>query len=302
MRNEADRTIESTARGQYGVFTYKQAREAGQSSRTIRRRVESGAWISLHQKVYTFAGMPASWHRDQIAACFWAKNGAAAGRAAGFLHELSGCETPLIEVVTTERKIVSRCGIVLHVTKRLPREQVVVVKGIPCTSMERTLLDLAGIMTQRRAAIALDDALRRGQTTLGALDHCLYLTARRGRNGCGVLRRLVHERIGLPEPPNSGLETVIFEMIRASSLAMPNLQHVVRDPAGQFIARPDFVYPAEKLIIQGHSKQWHWGWLQNPRISSNTILYVRLGIGCSTSPGATRPDTEKERSAPSGGC
>ena len=57
----------------------------------------------------------------------------------------------------------SRCGIVLHVTKRLPREQVIVEKGIPCTNIERTLLDLAGILTERRAAIALDDALRRGQ-------------------------------------------------------------------------------------------------------------------------------------------
>ncbi len=236
MRNHAHRKIESTARGQYGVFTYRQAREAGQSSRTIRRRLESGAWISLHQKVYTFAGVPISWHREQIAACFWAKNGAATGRAAGFLYELPGCETPPIEVVTTERKIVSRCGIVLHVTKRLPREQIIVVKGISSTNVERTLLDLAGLLTERRAAIALDDALRRGQTTLGALDHCLYLTARRGRNGCGVLRRLVHERIGLLEPPNSGLETVIFEMIKASPLPIPRLQHEIRDPQGRFIA------------------------------------------------------------------
>jgi very-short-patch-repair endonuclease len=114
-------------------------------------------------------------------------------------------------------------------------------------------------MTERRAAIALDDALRRGQTTLGALDHCLYLTARRGRNGCGVLRRLVHERIGLVEPPNSGLETVIFEMIKASTLALPSLQVVIRDAEGRFVAGPDFVYPSERLIVQGHSKQWHWG-------------------------------------------
>jgi very-short-patch-repair endonuclease len=209
--------------------------------------------------VYTFASTPPSWHRDQIAACFWAKRGAAAGRAAGFLHELPGCEMPPVEVVTTDRKILSRCGIVLHVTKRLPRLQITVVEGIPSTTVERTLLDLAGILTQRQAAIALDSALRRGLTTLGALDHCLFLTARRGRNGCGALRRLVHERIGLVEPPNSGLETVIFEMLKASTLPLPSLQVVIRDAEGRFVARPDFVYPAERLIIQGHSKQWHWG-------------------------------------------
>lgn len=127
------------------------------------------------------------------------------------------------------------------------------------TAIDRTLLDLAGLLPRRRAAIALDDALRRGLTTIGSLDHCLWLTERRGRNGCGVLRDLVRERWTLSETPTSPLETVIFDLLVGSGLPTPALQYEVRDDKGSFVGRVDFAYPESKVIIEGHSKQWHWG-------------------------------------------
>lgn len=120
-------------------------------------------------------------------------------------------------------------------------------------------MDLCGQFDPRRAAIALDNALFRGLTTLGSLDYCLYLTARRGRNGCGVMRKLLKKRLTMSEAPNSPLETVIFEMFVESSLPMPELQLPIYDEFGRFVARPDFVYPDEKLVIEGHSKLWHSG-------------------------------------------
>ena len=107
--------------------------------------------------------------------------------------------------------------------------------------------------------MAVDAALRRQLTTLGALDHCLFLTAKRGRNGCAVLRELVHSRAGIQGTPESPLESVILDMIVSSNLPTPLLQHNIFGPDGKFIARPDFVYPDAKLVIQGHSKQFHWG-------------------------------------------
>ena len=125
--------------------------------------------------------------------------------------------------------------------------------------MERTLLDLAGVMTRRRAAIALDSALRRNLTTLGSLDRCLYLTARRGRNGCAVLRDLIQERMHLTDVPESPLESTIWDLLARSGLPMPVPQFVIRSRGGDFVARVDFAYLKEKLVIEGHSKTWHWG-------------------------------------------
>jgi G:T-mismatch repair DNA endonuclease (very short patch repair protein) len=64
--------------------------------------------------------------------------------------------------------------------------------------------------------------------------------------------------VGLDEYPNSPLETVIFEMIREFELPIPSLQVPIEDENG-FIARPDFVYERERLIVEGHSKLWHTG-------------------------------------------
>lgn len=259
MRMAADLAVAEVSRAEHGAFSRAEAIEAGHSAKTIRSRLETGKWQGLYPTVYCLRGTPPTWWRDQSAACKWTR-GVASGRAAGHLWRLPGCEPPPIEVLTVHHNVIPHSGVILHRTKRLVNEQLIGVQGIPCTSIERTLMDLCGHFGDRRgAAIAVDDALRRGLTTLGDLDHCLYLTARRGRNGCGILRKIVRSRMQTAVPPHSALETIIFDVIDRSHLPMPKLQHTIRDRYGNFVARPDFVYVEEKLIIQGHSKQWHWG-------------------------------------------
>lgn len=56
---------------------------------------------------------------------------------------------------------------------------------------------------------------------------------------------------------------MIFELIDDAGLPLPELQYEIRDKHGKFIARPDFVYPDQRLIIEGHSKLWHSGLYAN---------------------------------------
>jgi hypothetical protein len=259
MGTHADLAIAELNRLGHGAFSRAEALAAGHSPKSIRYRLEVGLWERLYPTVYSIAGSPEAWMRNQSAACKWMK-GVASHRAAGHLWELPGCEKTPIEVLTATNNVMPHTGVRVHRTKRLPESQATVVDRIPCTTIERTLMDLCGHFGDRRgSAIAVDDALRRGLTTLGALDHCLYLTARRGRNGCGVLRKIVHSRMRTSVPPHSPLESVIYDVIERSHLPMPRLQLTIRDSHGAFIARPDFVYLDEKLVVQGHSKKWHWG-------------------------------------------
>lgn len=253
------RKIDTTRREQNGVFRRSQAIAAGYRRSTIDSKVRTGAWLSLHPGVYCDAGLPQSWLRDQSAAVLWAHPAAASGRAAAYLHRLPGFDEPELELVTTNRRISSRCGIVVHHTTRLPVEQIQRVQGIRCTTVERTVLDLCGIVGRRRGAIALDHTLNRGLSTIGSYDFCLFLTARRGRNGCGILRELIKARSSVDRYPESPLETVIFDRLVSSGLPMPQLQYVITDPAGRFAARPDFVWPEQKLVVEGHSRLWHTG-------------------------------------------
>ena len=191
-----------------------------------------------------------------MAACLWSR-GFASHRAAGRLWALAGCDEDRIELVTADLQIVPREGITVHHTDRLPPEQAGRVRNMPITSVERTLLDLGAVVAKKRVAIALDDALHRGLTSLGDLDYCLFRTARRGRRGCAVLRELVRRRDRVSTTPHSGLETLVFELLSASPLPMPELQFEIRDPAGVFVARPDFLYPEFGLAIEAHSRKWH---------------------------------------------
>jgi hypothetical protein len=256
----------------------------------MQHRLESGQWIALHPGVYSFPAAPPSWRREQIAASYWC-GGVAAGRAAGHLYELPRCENPPLEVLTTSRKpAMPRCGIVVHETTWLPARQVQEIDGIPTTSIERTLMMLCVQLSKRDSAIAIDNSLARGITTLGDLDFCLYLTARQGRGGSRVLRELIRSRARLDRIPTTPLETVILEALIEGELPPPRVQFEIHDNDGRFVAKPDFVYPEARLVIEGHSRLWHLGATSQARDADrhNDLERLRYRVVYATWPDATR--------------
>jgi len=120
------------------------------------------------------------------------------------------------------------------------------------------LLDLGAVWPRVRVAAALDDALRRKLTSVRAVDACLGQVAKRGRRGVRDLRELLRERWTLPATPHSPLETRLFELIAASSLPRPQLQHTIFEN-GSFVARVDFCFPEERLILEADSWKHHSG-------------------------------------------
>lgn len=260
MPDKRDIELAKRAGHHHGVFRRADARDLGFSRKMMQHRLEAGIWTVLHPTVYSYPSIPASWEREQTAACFWC-GGISAGRAAGHLFGLPGCDDPPLEVLTTSRKpTMPRCGITVHETKWLPERQIHELNGIPTTSIERTLMMLCVQLSKRNAAIAVDNALYRGLTTLGDLDFCLYLTCRQGRGGSTLLRHLIQSRASIDKIPSTPLETVILDALLEGELPAPCVQFEVRDHQGLFVARPDFVYPEAKLVIEGHSKLWHTGY------------------------------------------
>lgn len=254
--HSADRALEALAETQFGVVAHAQLLDLGLSRRMIDHRIRIGSLKSLHPRTYAVSGSPPSWERDEMAACLWS-SGLASHRSAARLWGLAGCDDDRIEVVTWDLQIVPRAGVAVHHTLRLPPEQMSRRANVPVTSVERTLLDLGAVVSPRRVGIALDDALRQGLTTLGDLDYCLFRTARRGRRGCAALRDLVRRREGVSNTPHSALESMLFGLIGDSSLPTPEPQAEISDDNGRFVARVDFLYPAERLVIEAHSRKWH---------------------------------------------
>jgi very-short-patch-repair endonuclease len=138
-------------------------------------------------------------------------------------------------------------------------------------------MSLSASLGRDKAAMAVDQALTRGLTTLALIDRHLHLTARRGRDGCRRLRDIAKDRLTLTEFPNTPLETLVFEMIVNEGLPLPELQMKIHDQSGRFIARPDFVYPDERLIVEGHSRLWHDGFEISRKDRWKERMLERLG-------------------------
>jgi hypothetical protein len=276
MHVEAELRLAALSATQHGAFTREQALACGVSAARIDQYLRRGAWITLHRGVYSFVGTPATWERAEMAAVLWASPALVGGVAAAHLHGLPGFDAERPEILTFRKKIVPHNGVIVHVTRRLPDDHCVQVRGFPCASIERTLFDLCRLCTRRRAAIALDHALHMSLTTLGNCDFCLFLTARKGRQGCAVFRELVHARSELLEYPNSPLETVIFEMMKEHEVPIPSLQVPIYDDFGM-VGRPDFVYEDERVVVEGHSKLWHTGTEAEERDSEKHSRLIRLG-------------------------
>ncbi len=246
-------------RGRYGVFTWDEATDSGMTPRMIRRRLSEGILVALHPNVFMQAGTVTNWRTHVAAACLWSQDGLASHRTAAALHGLPGFrEEGRPEITVTSCHLPPRSGIRVHVTDRLPDCQRTTKHDLPITSAERTLLDLGAVCPEYRVAVAMDHALLRGLTTTDDLDECLRLTARRGRRGCGVMRRLLKRRIGLQTYPNTPAESILFDLLCQSPLPRPELQLEIDLPGGD-VARPDFAWPGRRFAVEMDGFAFHWG-------------------------------------------
>src|SRR5919106_1359622 len=96
----------------------------------------------------------------------------------------------------------------------LPPAHVTVVDGIPCTTVARTLFDLAASEKwERRVERAMDNALAMRLVTVATLDDLVRRS--KGRKGVVRMRKLLETRQAEYVPPASELEARFFELVRA---------------------------------------------------------------------------------------
>jgi predicted transcriptional regulator of viral defense system len=193
---------------------------------TVSTRIVSGACLqpeklSVLPSVYRLAGAPRSHVQEAAAVCKWAgKNAAISHRTAAWLLGLSDTDETIIDVTTDRRVRSPDQRIVVHRRSRLPARDLTTVRGIPVTPMSRTVIDLAAVCSEETVDIALDSAIRMGMRRRDFLARLDKLSPS-GRNGIGVVRRLVAERVteqGLTESP---FERRLLRALRKAGCRFP---------------------------------------------------------------------------------
>ena len=186
------------------------------------------------------------------AALLWVGDeGVASHRSAAALWRFDGCPEAELEF-TTPKGVRPQPGLILH-KRLLPPCDVTRTKGIRVTSPTRTLLDLAGVVSDEALEIALDSALRRGLTSLTYLQKRFADTKARGRGGSTLMASLLAARSNQSQPLDSQLETRFLRLVRGEGLPLPD----IGVKAGRF--RLDFAYPELNLAIELEGYAFHSG-------------------------------------------
>jgi hypothetical protein len=260
MGTSLDEAIATVAARSHGLFARVHLDTLGVSHTEVAHRVASGRWEPVHDGVYRIAGAPCSWEADLLAACWAGGNRASAShRSALALRDLPGGRRDLVEIMCPRWQRARHDGLVVHETGADFDADVVLVRGIPCTTTERTLFDLAALGRTKTLDLAIDAALRRELTTLAALDEAVRRLAKRGRRGSALFRRAVGARDPGATVPDSAPERLLAIAFVANGLPEPELQFVVRDVGGAFVARVDLAFPDDRILVEYESIEHHTG-------------------------------------------
>lgn len=149
-------------------------------------------------------------------------------------------------------KISHGTDVVAH-TRQLARGDVTFVAGLPCTSLERTVVDCCLMFNLKQSLILVDHACRLG-ADLDQLRHrCRQLA---GRNGVTALRRALE--LADPRSESAG-ESLTRELLVRLNIEPAVPQFEVVTPAGRH--RLDFAWPRRKVALEfdGKSKYFEYG-------------------------------------------
>lgn len=250
---------------QHLVFDREGAYRVGAGRNLLRRLVTDAVVTQLGGNVFSLGPTPSSPHSRLLATCFATGGLAAAShRSAAALHGLDGfafgrtvwdmrkglLELPIEVTVCRPR---NRYGPeITHLSRDLTPVDVTTVDGIPCTTVERTIVDLAAVAHPLRVEEALDAAVRDGKTTIERVAARLGALRKRGRTGVRVLSEILERRSTGPAV-ESVLERRFLRILERYGLPEPDRQVRIRLRSGR-TARVDFAYRDARIAIEidGH--------------------------------------------------
>jgi very-short-patch-repair endonuclease len=247
-----DEAIAVLAERQHGVVGRWQLLAIGLGARAIRHRVETGRLHPAHRGVYAVG------HRRLSKEGRWMAAVLAAGRDAVLSHAsaagLWAIRYPANQhtEVTAPRRIRPPRGIRAY-RRPLPPDEVTVERGIPVTTVPRTLLDLAAVLPPRQVERAIEEAeVRRLDDPLSLTD---LVERYPGRRGTGVVKSILAlNRIG-STITRSGLEEAFLSFIEAHSLPSPDLNAAIKVSGRWFEA--DCAWRRHRMIVELDARSTH---------------------------------------------
>jgi len=247
MRNKSvtDHEIAAIAVRQGGVVAARQLAELGLDRFAVGRRVAAGRLHPLHRGVFAVGhDRIGAWGRYWAAVLACGEGAALSHRPAGAAWRVLPVGSGAIDVSVPYGGRKRHEGIRVHRRRSFTAADVTERDGLPITTPERTLLDLAATQPRR----TVEQALIRAEA-LRIVDHTtLTALATSHQPGAPLLRAVLAE-------PRSETESPLEELV----LAFFDQHGLPRPMTQQWIGRHrvDFLWPDAKVIVEADSHGYH---------------------------------------------
>jgi very-short-patch-repair endonuclease len=238
--------IAEIAESQHGVVSRTQLRAAGITDRMIRRRVERRQLYRIYRGAYSVVKHPTELGSLTAAVMACGARALLSHLSAGALWDLLRDRGP-IDVLAPGRAR-PQAGLRIRTTRSLHPADVASHRGIPCTSVARTIVDLSAVLATHELRRVLERSM-----ILRVFDGCALgaaLDRANGRRGTGQLRRLLRELDDAP-PTRSELERRFLSLVRSASLPSPITNGHVNG------YEVDFHWPDARLVVETDGRATH---------------------------------------------
>ena len=228
-----------------GIVTHAELIAAGITAKEIRGRRARGSLLPVFRGVYRVGHAAPSIEATYMAAVKACGDGAVvSGLAAAHLLGIVRGAPPPSEVTTTKERSVP--GIAVRQSRRLNARDRTRCRGIPVTSVPRTLVDLAAVVDEEALARACHEARVKYGTRP---EHVEAALARKSTaRGSAALRRVLR---GDARVLLSKLEKGFIALLEARDLPLPETN---KPKDGHFV---DCRWPDYELTVELDSYRYH---------------------------------------------
>jgi hypothetical protein len=251
------RLTHQLALGQEGVFGLRQAIALGINPRSVQKGVAARHVYRIHHGVYGIAPPSLLSLKGRYLAAVLAFGDAAAlsHRSAADLWGIRKTDRRAIDVIVPRRGVPSRQGIDVHCSLTLTPADITIIDAIPVTTVARTTLDLAAVVTPRQTERALDQAEAERLFDLRALTE--QVTRNPKHPGAPILGAILATHTAGSTTTWSELEELCLSVTRAAGLPAPEVNVFVDPGDGEPPIRADFVWRTQRVIVEADGFQTH---------------------------------------------
>ena len=213
----------------------------GATRAEVRARRELGRWTGIHRGVYAVGHAALGVRGRAIAALLAAGSGAVLSHiAAAITWSMLDDHLFQAHVTVPAGRSRNRSSLHVHGTRDLPGPEIRLRAGLPITSPERTLIDVAETEPAGLTARAVREARVSGLVTEDSLADALE--RHRARHGASALRSVIAGSEAAPT--RSATERALRRLLRDAGLPAPQSNAVVEG------YECDLVWHRERLIVE----------------------------------------------------